>query len=79
MTNARMTSLTEEQQRMDFAKTAAAHFAAHPEHWTYCDEELGANVLLALRWGLGDDCVLVVRIADELPVNFQNIIKRPTP
>lgn len=69
-----MTTVSEEQARIDFAKEAAAHFAEHPNHWSYSKEGLGPGVLLALKWGLGSDCVLVLRVADEMPVNFQYII-----
>ena len=76
MTIARATTVQEETDRMIFAQEAAEHFAKHPEHWTYSKDELASGVLLALRWGLGNDCVLVLRVADELPVIFGQIIKK---
>jgi len=69
----RMTSVHAETARMDFAKLAAKHFAENPKHWTF--GELTPGSLLAIRWGLGEDCVLVIRQDDEEPVNFQNIIE----
>lgn len=77
----RMTSISEESERMDFAKAAAAHFATHPKHWSYSGGgEITPGSFLALRWGLGDDCVLVLRLdPDEDPVNFQQIIRDGQP
>lgn len=45
-----------------FAKRAAEKFAADPAMHSYSDAELGSGALLALRWGLGDDCVLVLKL-----------------
>lgn len=75
-----MTTLSQERTLADFAEEAGRHFAAHPEHWTYSREELGPGVLLALRWGLGKDCVLVVKTdAEFFPVNFQQAIQEARP
>lgn len=75
-----MTSVTAETARMEFAQAAARHFESNPKHWSFGD--IGPGNFLALRWGLGDDCVLVIRQHDdEEPVNFQQIVagvKRPT-
>jgi hypothetical protein len=39
--------------------------------------EIEPGCWLALRWGMGKDCVLVLKLDEfEQPVNFQNIIKR---
>jgi hypothetical protein len=74
--NARMTRVSEELARLQFAEKAAAHFAAHPEHWTFTDGDIVPGCLFAVRWGLGKDCVLVLKLDDyELPVNFQEIIR----
>ena len=73
---ARMTYVQDERARIAFAEKAAAHFAAHPEHWTYSDGDLAPGCLLALRWGCGNDCVLVARLDEsEQLVNFQSIIR----
>lgn len=78
MTQSRMTTVAEETARMDFAKAAAAHFAANAKHWTF--GEIAPGQFLALRWGLGDDCVLVIRQHDyDEAVNFQNCIPRAAP
>ena len=59
---------------MEFAKDAAKHFAENPSHSSYGDIKPGS--LIALRWGLVDDCVLVLKLNSEhIPVNYQQLIK----
>ncbi len=75
-----MTTYSDERERRDFAKSAADHFATHPQHWTYSNNDGPTpGQLFALRWGLGDDCVVVFRVGDDEPVNYQNIIPRTAP
>lgn len=45
-----------------FAKRAAEKFAADPAMHSFTDGEVTRGELLALRWGLGDDCVLVLKL-----------------
>lgn len=69
----RMTSIASEESLVAFAAMVAARFAADPRLATLGDLKPGS--LLAIRWGLGDDCVLVVRLDEEFePVNFQQAI-----
>lgn len=71
-----MISTTAEQVEAElaFARKAAAHFAVHDLHSSYGDLKPGS--LLALRWGLGNDCVLVVRLDENFePCNYQQLIK----
>jgi hypothetical protein len=73
-----MTSVEAETARMDFAKKAAAHFAKNPKHYSF--GEIAPGEYLALRWGMGEDCVLVIRQHDdEEAVNFQQIVQLFTP
>jgi hypothetical protein len=75
----RMTTRGEDMARIAFASKAAEHFAAHPNHWTYSDGDITPGCLLALRWGLGKDCVLVLKLDEnEMPVNFQHLIREFT-
>jgi hypothetical protein len=69
-----MVYLDERKAKDDFAVKAAKHFERNPDHWTYTEEEIAPNVYFALRFGLGNDCVVVFRIGDEMPTNYQNII-----
>lgn len=77
--------MRDEIERQTFALKAAKHFAENPRHMSFSDEEpdLAPGSWLALRWGLGNDCVLVLRIGDEMPVNYGQLIthppERPTP
>lgn len=72
-----MTTRRDEQERLAFAERAARHFAANPDHASFGDVEPGT--FLALRWGMGDDCVLVVRLTDEPPVNYQGLVREMMP
>lgn len=69
-----MTTVSEEETLMVFAKKAAQDFKDHPDHASY--GEIGEGNFLALRWGMGNDCVLVLK-QDEYwqPVNFQGLVK----
>ena len=72
----RMTYYSNERTVLDFAKRAAEHFAKCPEHNSFSDGDLKAGELLALRWGLSNDCVLVMRIDPDFePANFQQLVK----
>lgn len=74
----RCTDVSSERTRIAFAEAAARHFAANPKHWSYSDAvlDVAPGELLALRWGMGDDCVLVLRIGDDEPVIYGQIIER---
>ena len=63
-----------ERERQDFAERAARHFKANPQHYTYADESLVPDAWFAVRWGLGDDCVLVFKVGDEEPVIYGELI-----
>ena len=73
----RMTTLQEETNLIDFAMRAAKLFAEKPECSTFsaCGI-IEPGCLLALRWGMGNDCVLVVKLDESnQPVNFQQAVK----
>ena len=73
-----MPTRADELARIAFADEAAAHFAANPKHFTYGTLDPGS--LLGIRWGLGEDCVLIVKLDDYAEkVNFQNIVKKVKP
>lgn len=64
------------QEWIDFANKAAEHFGKNPEHNTFTIDKIEAGCLFAVKWGLGDDCVLVFQL-DVLydPLIFTQIIK----
>lgn len=72
-----MTHLSEERERLDFAAKAAAHFASHPQHHTYSGTmDVSQDAWFAVRWGMGQDCVLTFRVSDKYPVTvYQQAIK----
>ncbi|MEN6544472.1 MAG: hypothetical protein ABFE07_00350 [Armatimonadia bacterium] len=70
----RTTTLGQEEEQQAFAKRAAEAFAANPSIDIFGNIEPGS--FLALRWGLGDDCVLVVKLSEgHEPTNYQRLIK----
>jgi len=72
---ARMTTKSEELARLAFAEKAAVDFAEYPQHATYGD--IGCGLFLAIRWGMGNDCVLVVRQDEnDEAVNYQQLIRK---
>lgn len=73
---ARMVHLSEELEQIEFAKRAAACFAKDNKLATYSDKEIEPGCFLAIRWGLGDDCVLVLKL-DELhmPTNYLQLLR----
>ena len=71
----RMVKVEEEMERIRFADRAARYFSLHPECQSFSDIDLSPGCLLALRWGLNADCVLVLKLdAHFEPTNYQNII-----
>lgn len=73
----RMTSFTRDLRHIAFAKKAADWFGKNPKGMTYsADGDLTPGSLLAIRWGMDMDCVVVVKL-DECfqPVNYQNEIR----
>lgn len=73
----RMTTTTNDQALSDFAKRAADFFAKDIKHTTFTDKDIEADCLFAVRWGGGNDCVLVFKL-DECfePIVYQNEIKQ---
>ena len=68
----RTTTMEEEVARNEHATKAAAHFAKHPDISTFGSLEPGS--FLALRWGLLDRGVLVVKLTDEAAVNYRDLV-----
>lgn len=72
----RMTSIQQEREHIAFVERAVKSFEEHPEYATFGDLEPGS--LLAIRWGLGNDCVLVVQLDEYCEaVVYQQAIKKP--
>ena len=73
----RMTTRADELEQLAFAEKAAADFKANPKHYSYTDGAIKPGALLALRWGLGEDCVLVLKLDDSHePTNYQQLARK---
>jgi len=71
----RTTSIAQEKTQIKFAEEAAEYFTKHPEHSSYGDLVPGS--FIALRWGLGDDCVLVLKLDEYFQnVNYQQAVTK---
>jgi hypothetical protein len=70
---------SEVEEELAFAQRAAEYFAYHPQKTSFSDGDIAPDTFLALRWGLGEDCVLVLKLAEpwqHTPTNYQNIVPR---
>jgi len=73
----KMVYMQEEKEEHAFAISAAKNFEEHPKHYTFTEKNIEAGCLFALRFGLGDDCVIVFKLAEDFePVNYQQLIKK---
>jgi hypothetical protein len=71
----KMAYVEDEVKQIEFAKVAAKHFEEHPEHSSFGDIKPGG--FLDLRWGMGEDCVYVLKIDEtHIPTIYQQIISR---
>lgn len=73
----RMAYISEEKEYQEFALRAAKYFEENENHRFYSDKDIEQGCLLAIRWGMDDDCVLLLKL-DEFhePINYQNLIKK---
>jgi hypothetical protein len=73
-----MTTIREEAATLAFAKDAAEAFAKNPQ-WATFTRDVDGHQLMALRWGMGEDCVRVIRVDAEFePRTYQQAIPRGT-
>lgn len=78
MDKRRETSLGEAADELNFARASARHFAEHPACSTRGDCTPGS--LLAIRWGMMDRGVLVVKLDDNhQPQNYVDAVAAFTP
>ena len=70
-----MVHIEEQEDKLEFVREAAEIFSKNPKCRTYTRGAIKPGVLFAMRFGLGEDCVVVFRIDEDFPVeNFQNIV-----
>lgn len=64
------------RDELAFMEGAANKFVTNPSMWSYSKGEIQPGCLLALRWGLGDDCVLVVKLDEfHVPTIYSQAVK----
>lgn len=69
-------TLSELEEQQTFVKEAAAYFAKNADKWSYTTGPIVAGCLFALRWGMGDDCVLLFKIDENLePTIYSQAIR----
>jgi hypothetical protein len=69
-----MVHASEVLDEVQFAQRAAKRFAENDQLQSFGNIEPGA--FFALRYGLGEDCVVVFRIdSDHTPVNYQQLVR----
>lgn len=69
-------NLKQEIEQIEFAKKAAQAFAKDKDLVTFRTGNLEPGSFLALRWGLGEDCVLVVKVDENhTPTNYAQLIR----
>lgn len=71
-------NLNEEREREAFARRAASYFDSDVTCTSYTDDgRIESGQLVALRWGLDGDCVLVLKVDDYAPVvNYTELGRR---
>ena len=57
------------------AKKAAEAFAANDELTTFTEDDIEDGGFFAVRWGLGEDCVMVFKI-DGDPIVYDQLISQ---
>ncbi len=73
----RVTYITEEKEVQEFVLKAAKKFGEKSEYCSFSYEQIKPGCLLALRWGLTDTSVLVLKVDESFePVVYQSIIKK---
>lgn len=64
------------RDELAFMEGAAAKFASNPAMWSFSTGEIHPGCLLALRWGMSDDCVLVVKLDEfHVPTIYSQAVK----
>lgn len=72
----RMVNVNGIEEELAFAKKAAERFKADPKLITFSNNGPTPGEYMALRWGMGDDCVVVVKLDEyHVPTNYQNLVR----
>lgn len=72
----KMVTASDVEEELQFAKDAAKAFAEDPSISTWRKAEIKPGIFMALRWGMGEDCVVVIKLDENhIPTNYQNLVK----
>lgn len=67
--------LQEVEKELAFVARAKVEFEKSPSLATYGD--LTSGSFLAMRWGMTEDCILVVKLDEDFePKNYVNVIQK---
>ena len=73
----RLVNVEEEQAQIAFALHAAEAFGANPRMHSFTGGDIAPGVLLALRWGLHDRAVLVLKLDEShVPTIYGDLVPR---
>lgn len=53
--------IEEYNEEVEFAKRAGKHFSENKECTTFTDSDIDESTFIAIRWGMLEDCVVVVK------------------
>lgn len=71
----RQVSVDEIREEIAFAEKAAKYFAEHENISTYTEAEIVPGCYFAIRWGMGEDCVVVLKLDEYHEIkNFVNLV-----
>jgi len=67
---------SEVDAELSFARQAAKYFAKEPKCFTYTAGEIEPGCFLAIRWGLMEDCVVVIKLDEShVPTNYMELVR----
>lgn len=72
----KMIHMVDAEEAQAFVKEAADYFAKHPEKSSFTTKHIVPGCYFALRWGGGDDCVLLFKLDENFePTVYQQAIR----
>ena len=71
----RIVNIHEEKEQERFARSAGIYFAENPKCTSYTYKDIVPGCFIALRWGAGNDCVLILKLDEwHEPAVYQQFI-----
>lgn len=72
----RVTSIDQENEKIEFVKKAAARFKDSPELATFTEGEIEPGCFFAVRWGMHNRAILIFKLDDCFePVIYGDVIE----